>query len=283
MSTQQGLLYVVATPIGNLDDLSPRACRILSGVDRIVVEDTRHSGSLLKHFSIKKPMVSLHEHNEREQSGKLIEKLQNGESIALISDAGTPLISDPGFHLIRAAHQEDIPVIAIPGPSALIAALSVSGLPTDRFMFEGFLPSRSAARKEHLNRLVEETCTLIFYESCHRIVASIQDMLEIFGEEREVVIARELTKKFETVKLGNMGALSEWLQADANQQKGEFVVLVHGAKLDTKSIGAEEKRVLKILLEELPVKQAAALASRLTGLSKNLLYKQALEISASEV
>lgn len=277
MSTQQGILYVVATPIGNLGDLSPRACQILSSVDRIAVEDTRHSGSLLKHFSIKKPMVSLHEHNERGQFGKLIDKLHSGESIALISDAGTPLISDPGFHLIRAAHQENIQVTPIPGPSALITALSASGLPTDRFLFEGFLPNRSAARKERFNQLATETCTLIFYESCHRIVASILDMLEVFGEDREVVIARELTKKFETVKAGNLEILSKWLQADENQQKGEFVVLVHGAKQDTKSIGAEEKRVLHILLEELPVKQAAALASRLTGVPKNLLYKQALE------
>lgn len=282
MSNQQGILYVVATPIGNLDDLSPRACQILAGVDRIAAEDTRHSRPLLNHFGIKKPMISLHEHNEREQVNKLMKKLCDGESIALISDAGTPLISDPGFHLVGAAHREGISVVSVPGPSALIAALSVSGLPTDRFLFEGFLPSRSSQRKEHLRQLVDETGTLVFYESCHRIVASTSDMLEIFGEDREAVIVRELTKKFETVKAGSFQTLSKWLEEDKNQQKGEFVVLVHGApKQDSGKIGAEEKKVLSVLLEELPVKQASALASKITGVSKNLLYKQALKADSS--
>ncbi len=282
MSNQQGTLYVVATPIGNLDDLSPRACQILASVDRIAAEDTRHSRPLLNHFGIKKPMVSLHEHNEREQVDKLMQKLCDGESIALISDAGTPLISDPGFHLVGAAHHQGIPVVSVPGPSALIAALSVSGLPTDRFLFEGFLPSRSSQRKERLRQLVDETRTLVFYESCHRIVASTNDMSELFGEDREAVIVRELTKKFETVKAGSFQVLSTWLEEDKNQQKGEFVVLVHGAlKQDSGQIGDEEKRVLQILLEELPVKQASSLASRITGVSKNLLYKQALKTDSS--
>lgn len=282
MSNQQGILYVVATPIGNLDDLSPRACQILASVDRIAAEDTRHSRSLLNHFGIRKPMISLHEHNEREQVSKLMQKLSDGEAIALISDAGTPLISDPGFHLVGAAHSEGIPVISIPGPSALIAALSVSGLPTDRFLFEGFLPARSTQRKEHLRQLADETCTLVCYESCHRIIASISDMLEVFGGEREAVIVRELTKKFETVKAGSFQVLLEWLEGDKNQQKGEFVVLIHGAhKQDSRLIGAQDERILQILLDELPVKQASALASRITGVSKNLLYKQALKMESS--
>lgn len=283
MSNQRGTLYVVATPIGNLEDLSSRACKVLASVDRIAAEDTRHSRPLLKHFGIRKPMVSLHEHNEHEQSGKLIEKLCEGESIALISDAGTPLISDPGYHLIHAAHQNGIQVLPIPGSCALVAALSVSGLPTDRFVFEGFLPSRSAARKKCLSEFVEETRTLIFYESCHRIVASILDMQDVFGQEREAVIARELTKKFETVKTGNLAQLLDWLQSDENQQRGEFVVMIHGAnKIDRNKFGDNEKRVLQILLAELPVKQAALLASRLTGVSRNLLYKKALERNSSQ-
>jgi len=220
--------------------------------------------------------VALHEHNEREQSSRLLQRLANGESVALIADAGTPLLSDPGFHLVQQARQQGIRVIPVPGPSAVVAALSVSGLPTDCFKFVGFLPAKTAARRQRLATLASEDCTLVFYESPHRIVASLADMATELGAARAAVLARELTKTFETVRGGSLAELGEFVAADANQQKGEIVVLVEGAPAVEAAIDAEAERILGILLEELPVKQAAALAARITGLKKNLLYQQAL-------
>lgn len=275
---EAGILYVVATPIGNLEDMTPRAIAVLRQVALIAAEDTRHSGRLLQHFGIQTPTQSCHEHNEREQAPKLAARLQAGDSIALISDAGTPLVSDPGFHLVRAARSAGVQVIPVPGASAMIAALSASGLPSDRFSFEGFLPPKSAARQQRMQALVAESRTLIFYESTHRIEAALADMVEVFGPERQVVIARELTKRFETIHGDRLADLVQWMANDPDQRKGEFVVMVHGAdEVDGHEIDAEAERVLKILLAELPVKQAAAMAAKITGLKKNALYKLALE------
>lgn len=279
-----GTLYIVATPIGNLEDMTPRATRVLSSVDLIAAEDTRHSGKLLRHFGIHTQMFALHEHNERDQAPKLLDWLRAGKSIALISDAGTPLISDPGYSLVRAAHDAGIPVVTVPGASAVISALSVSGLPSDRFVFEGFLPARGPARHAALERLRAEARTLIFYESTHRILDSLQDMVGIFGPEREATIARELTKQFETVRAGKLGELLGWIERHDEQQLGEFVVLVHGAPraLESDEDSAEADRVLRILLAQLPVSQAAELAAQITGMAKNRLYKRALTLRSGE-
>lgn len=270
-----GILYIVATPIGNLADFSARATAVLREVDLIVAEDTRHSRRLLDHFAIPTKMLSLHEHNEQQRVSQLLDLLQQGKAIALISDAGTPLISDPGYHLVRSVREQGIKVVPVPGACALIAALSAAGLPSDRFMFEGFLPAQQTARTKHLRSLQHEMRTVIFYEAPHRIVALVQDMLTVFGEQRYVVLARELTKTFETIHGDSLVELLKWLQADPNQQKGEFVVLLRGAeKAQDQTMQAQ--RVLEILLAELPVKQAARLAAEITGEKKNLLYKQAL-------
>lgn len=279
MSINLGTLYVVATPIGNLGDMTPRAVEVLRAVDRIAAEDTRHSRTLLQHFGIRTPMLALHEHNERQQGPKLLAALQSGESIALISDAGTPLLSDPGYHLVRGARQVGIPVVPIPGASALLAALSVAGLPTDRFVFEGFLPAKAAARRSRLQELANETRTLVFFESSHRIESSLAAMVEVLGGEREAVLARELTKTFETVHAATLARLAAAVAADANQRKGEFVVLVRGSNEAVTEDG-DGDRVLAILLEELPVKQAAGLAARITGTARNRLYQRALELAA---
>ena len=270
---------MVATPIGNLEDMTPRAIRILSEVDLIAAEDTRHSGKLLKHFGIEAKTEALHEHNERSQVPRLIEILQAGKSIAFITDAGTPLVSDPGFHLVRSARQVGLTVIAVPGACAAIAALSVAGLPSDRFVFEGFPPAKSAARRAVFEKLHEEARTLIFYESPHRILESLKEMTEIFGPEREAVLARELTKQFETVRNGTLTELSEWVNRDPRQQLGEFVILIHGVpREEREAVDEEAERVLRILLGELPVSQAAALAAKITGLKKNRLYEYALNL-----
>jgi len=274
-----GTLYVVATPIGNLEDMTPRAIRILSEVDLIAAEDTRHSGKLLKHFGIEAKTEALHEHNERSQVPRLIDILQAGKSIAFITDAGTPLVSDPGFHLVRSARQAGLTVIPVPGACAAIAALSAAGLPSDRFVFEGFPPAKSAARRAVFEKLREEARTLIFYESPHRILESLKEMTEIFGPEREAVLARELTKQFETVRSGTLTELSEWVNRDPHQQLGEFVILIHGVpRAEREAVDEDAERVLKILLEELPVSQAATLAARITGLKKNRLYEYALNL-----
>ncbi len=277
MALEAGL-YIVATPIGNLADITARAVEILGEVNLIAAEDTRHSKKLLQHLGIDTRLVALHEHNERDASTGLVEKIQQGQAIALISDAGTPLISDPGFHLVRTAREAGIKVIPVPGVSAAICALSVAGLPTDRFVFEGFLPAKQTARRHRLEALSAETRTLIFYESSHRIVKSLLDMQEIYGSEREAVVARELTKTFETIQDGTLGELVEWINTDANQQRGEFVVLVKGKpQPESDQLTPEAEHVLHSLLEELSVKQASKLASKITGISKRVLYECALQ------
>lgn len=275
-----GTLYVVATPIGNLEDMTPRAVRVLSEADLIAAEDTRHSGRLLRHFGIGARAEAIHEHNERSQVPRLVEILKGGKSIAFITDAGTPLVSDPGFHLVRAARQAGIRVVPVPGACAAIAALSAAGLPSDRFVFEGFPPAKSAARRAVFEKLREESRTLIFYESPHRILESLKDMSEVFGPGREAVLARELTKQFETLRAGGLGELLDWVGRDADQQLGEFVILIHGLpRVEREVIDEAVRRVLEILLEELPVSQAAALAAKITGIKKNKLYEYALTLT----
>lgn len=272
-------LYIVATPIGNLADMSPRAVETLRTVDVIAAEDTRHSRVLFNHFAIQTNCIALHEHNESQVCHGLIERLSNGESVALISDAGTPLISDPGFRLVRAAQESGIRIVPIPGPSAVIAALSVSGLPSDRFVFEGFLPAKAAARRQALERLKGETRTLIFYESPHRIRATLEDMISVFGGARRAVLARELTKLYETILGDHLAGLCARVNEDTDQQKGEMVVLVHGA--ETASIDMTGLRaILEPLQAELPLKQAVSLATRISGLSRNTVYDLALQIKA---
>jgi len=279
MTNRKGVLYVVATPIGNLQDISERAIATLKGVSRIAAEDTRHSARLLSHFGINTPMVALHEHNEREITPQLLDRLAAGDDLALISDAGTPLISDPGFCLVRAARAAGIRLVPVPGPAACIAALSVAGLPADHFVFEGFLPARATARRRRLEELARERRTLVFHESSHRIVECLGDMAEIFGGERPAVVARELTKMFETIESDALGALLGWLQADPDQQKGEFVVLVQGSPVAGDDVLDEAARqVLAVLVAELPLKQATSLAAKITGLSRNELYAHALEM-----
>lgn len=279
MSNQPGLLYVVATPIGNLEDFTPRAQRILGEVDLIAAEDTRHSNKLLAHYGILTPVTAFHEHNEREKTTELVALLQQGRRLALISDAGTPLVSDPGYRLVRAAHAAGVRVVPVPGPCAAIAALSASGLPSDRFAFEGFPPAKGMARRSWLERLASEPRTLVFYESPHRIVESLADMTMVFGAEREAVYARELTKQFETVRHAPLGELARWVAEDSKQQLGEIVVLVHGlSAVDDSAADAEGARVLRILLKSLPVSQAAALAAEISGRKKNELYGLALRL-----
>ncbi|MCM2320796.1 MAG: 16S rRNA (cytidine(1402)-2'-O)-methyltransferase [Pseudomonas sp.] len=279
-----GTLYVVATPIGNLEDISARALRVLREVKLIAAEDTRHSARLLQHFGINTPLTACHEHNEREQGSRLIQRLLGGDDLALVSDAGTPLISDPGYHLVRNARAAGVRVVPVPGACALIAALSASGLPSDRFVFEGFLPARSTARRQRLQAVVEEPRTLIFYEAPHRLLECLADLRELFGVERPAVLGRELTKTFETIKGAPLGELHDWVAADSNQQRGECVLLVEGwqAPAGEETLSAEALRVLDLLLAELPLKRAAALAAEITGVRKNLLYQQALERQKAE-
>lgn len=279
---QQGQLFIVATPIGNLGDISERAIQVLGSVDSIAVEDTRHSGKLLRHLAIKTKMFALHDFNEKQKADEISERILKGENIALISDAGTPLISDPGYQLVKSAHRAGVQVVPIPGASAIIAALSCAGLPSDRFTFEGFLPNKSAARVAVLKKLIAETRTIIFYEAPHRILASLEDMQEVFGGQRYVVLARELTKTFETVHGDNLDSLLSWVTEDENQQRGEFVVLVRGAIKDASAIDAEAAQVLEVLMAELPLKQAASLAAKITGIKKNILYKVGLESKATQ-
>jgi 16S rRNA (cytidine1402-2'-O)-methyltransferase len=277
-STQNGTLYIVATPIGNLGDITYRAVEILQQVDLIVVEDTRHSARLFQHYNITAPKYALHDHNEKENSIKLVEKLQQGLNLALISDAGTPLISDPGYWLVNLAIQNSVHVVPVPGPSAAICALSVSGLPSDRFCFEGFLPAKQLGRHNRLQQMVSETRTLIFYEAPHRILDCLRDMAQVFGPERQAVISRELTKTFETILRAPLAELLARVETDSNQQKGEFVVVVHGAAESALPTREEQDQLLLVLLEELSVKSAAALASKITGVKKNQLYERALEL-----
>lgn len=274
-----GTLYVVATPIGNLDDITARALRTLREVKLIAAEDTRHSIRLLQHFGIATPLAACHEHNERDEGGRFLTRLLAGDDVALISDAGTPLISDPGFHLVRAARAAGVRVMPVPGACALIAALSAAGLPSDRFSFEGFLPAKSVGRRSRLEAVSEDSRTLIFYEAPHRILESIADMRDVFGAERVAVLGRELTKTFETLKGAPLDELHDWVEADSNQQRGECVLLVSGwqAPEGEEAVSGEALRVLDLLLGEMPLKRAAALAAEITGVRKNLLYQMALE------
>ncbi|MCJ8341113.1 MAG: 16S rRNA (cytidine(1402)-2'-O)-methyltransferase [Pseudomonadales bacterium] len=270
-------LYVVATPIGNLGDITHRAIEVLQSVALIAAEDTRHSARLMAHFNIKTPMISVHDHNERQRVNTIIGKLAAGDNIALISDAGTPLISDPGFILVRAVREAGFKVVPIPGCSALITALSAAGMPSNNFIFEGFLPAKRVGRKQQLQAIADDTRTVIFYESTHRILDSLADMQEVLGADRYVVIGRELTKTFETIHGAKLSELLEWVKADHNQQKGEFVVLVSGAEPpQDQGISKETLRILDLMIEELPVKQACALTAKITGEKKNALYQEAL-------
>lgn len=272
-----GTLYLIATPIGNLGDISQRAISVLKEVDVIAAEDTRHSQHLLNHLGIRGRMRAYHEHNESRQAIQLIDALKQGDAIALISDAGTPLVSDPGYRLVELAHQHDIKVVPIPGACAAIAGLSAAGLATDRFVFEGFPPAKSGARLNYLASLKNEERTMVFYVSCHRIVETLADMKQTFGNEREATYLRELTKAYETIRKSTLVALYEWVSEDELQRKGEIVLVVAGAEHE-KSSDRALNNILSILTDELPVKQAAKIASRLTGVNKNDLYKAALKL-----
>ena len=270
--TRRGMLYVVATPIGNLGDLSPRALDALKTVAAICAEDTRHTRQLLAHYGVEKPLLALHEHNEDEVAARLVTRLLAGDALALVSDAGTPLVSDPGYRLVRAARAAGIKVSPLPGPCAFVAALSVAGLPSDRFVFEGFLPAKAGARRERLSKLASEPRTLVFYESAHRIEDALDDCVAAFGETRLAVLARELTKLFETVLDGSLASLRAQVAADPNQRKGEFVLLVQGVGDDTDAKVAEGRRLYAKLAEHLPPSSAAKLAAELSGAPRKALY-----------
>ena len=270
-------LYVVATPIGNLGDLSPRAQAVLGGVTRIYAEDTRVSGALLAHFGINTPLIALHDHNEEAMCGRAVAELAQGASLALVSDAGTPLISDPGFRLVRAAREAQHPVIAIPGPSAVLAALSICGLPTDQFSFVGFLPARAQARVQALEAIKGETRSLVFYESSHRIAESVAALAAVLGATRPLFIGRELTKLHEESVLLPAGEAVSWLAANPHRHKGEFVLVAAGATTGDTSL-AEGERVLKLLLEELPPSRAAKLAAAISGVARDVLYERAMAL-----
>ena len=272
-------LYIVPTPIGNLGDISSRAIEVLNNVSLIACEDTRHSGKLLSHFGIETRKTALHDHNERDRAQWIIQKLGNGEAVALISDAGTPLISDPGYHLVKQVREAGFNVIPLPGPCAAITALSASGLPSDRFTFEGFLPSKEKGRLDKLDALKEDPRTLIFYESPHRIVHSLESIVTALGGEREIVMAREVTKTFETFLSGPAADVLQKVKDDANQQRGEIVLMCHGHRTEAESeFSSTVIGTLKILCQELPLKKAAALTGQIYDIKKNALYKHGLEI-----
>lgn len=277
-----GTLFIVATPIGNLADISERAVQVLKQATLIAVEDTRHSMRLLQACGIATPMLALHEFNERQRADSLLDRVAGGENIALISDAGTPLISDPGYQLVRRAHQRGLTVVPVPGPCAVIAALSAAGLASDRFAFEGFLPARRSARLSTMQKLQRETRTMIFYEAPHRIIECLQDMAECFGDDREVTMARELTKTHETIRHSTLGALLAFVASDANQQKGEFVLVLAGYESEGQELDGSVLRMLGILLEELPLKQAASMLARITGLAKGVIYDAGLQLQGKK-
>ena len=271
-----GTLYIVATPIGNREDISFRALSTLQSVDIILAEDTRHSMQLLTALGVKKPLVSLHAHNESNKSEQIIAKLLQGQSCALISDAGTPLINDPGYPLVCLARSKRIAVVPIPGACALITALSAAGVPSDTFTFCGFLPAKQTARRQKLNSLLSSTHTLVFYESTHRIVESIDDIAHVFGETCQLVMAKELTKTFERFVAGNCTEVKDWLLADNHHIKGEFVLIIPPRIIAKETLAHEH--ILTVLLTELPLKQAVKIACQLTDANKNDLYKIALAL-----
>jgi 16S rRNA (cytidine1402-2'-O)-methyltransferase len=274
-----GTLFVVATPIGNLGDLSARAREVLAGVQIIAAEDTRHTRQLLQSCGVTTPLTSLHEHNEAHKSEELLGRLAAGASVALVSDAGTPLISDPGFDIVAAARRRGIPVVAVPGPCAAIAALSIAGLPTDRFAFEGFLPPKAGARRERLETLASEARTLVFYEAPHRLAEVLRDLSEILGPQRPASVSRELTKRFETTYTGTLAELVATAEREADMSRGEIVIVVAG-KPDASTAAADAGHVLRVLLEDLPPSQAARIAARLTGLKRADLYDEALRLAS---
>jgi len=274
-----GILYVVATPIGNLQDITLRALDTLKAVDAIAAEDTRHTSGLLSHFGISKKLIAVHEHNEHQSAEKLLSQLNAGESIALVTDAGTPGISDPGAVVVDLVRKAGVKVVPVPGVSAVIAALSASGIVQNGFLFHGFLPASGAARRKVLEALKTQTVTLVIYEAPHRIVDSITDMCAVLGGERRITFARELTKTFETIYSCNLSDAVAWLEADLNQQRGEFVLLIEAAALkDAEEMPEETVRILKLLLAELPLKQAVKLATEITHEKKNVLYEFALQL-----
>jgi len=276
-------LFVVATPIGHLDDMTFRAIDILKSVSIVAAEDTRQSAQLFKHYNISTPLTACHDHNESNKIEQLIETLQSGKNVALISDAGTPLISDPGFKLVRAAQEHGIRVTPVPGACAAIAALSAVGLPSDRFSFEGFLSSKSSQRIGQLEKLKDETQTLIFYEAPHRILDCVKDMVAIFGEDRPVGFAREITKTFETIKKMTLKELVTFIEKDHHQQKGE-IVLVVGGNPEHKDLDQEKMdQLLTRLLQDLSVKAASQLAADLTGVKKKVAYQRALELNQNQM
>ncbi|MGY0202768.1 16S rRNA (cytidine(1402)-2'-O)-methyltransferase [Acinetobacter soli] len=276
-------LFVVATPIGHLDDMTYRAIETLKSVSLVAAEDTRQSAQLFKHYNITTPLTACHDHNENHKINELIQRLKAGENIALISDAGTPLISDPGFKLVRAAQEHKIRVVPVPGACAAVAALSAVGLPSDRFSFEGFLPSKSSQRMLHLEKLKDETQTLIFYEAPHRILDCVKDMMQVFGAERPVGFAREITKTFETIKKMSLGELVSFVEHDHNQQKGEIVLIVGGNPVEKDMEQEKLDQLLTRLLQDLSVKAASQLAADLTGIKKKIAYQRALELTQTDL
>ena len=279
----QGTLYVVATPIGNLGDITLRAIETLKSVDAIAAEDTRYTSGLLSHFGISKKLIAVHEHNEQQSAEKLLAQLKKGDNIALVTDAGTPAVSDPGAIVVKVVREAGIKVVPIPGVSAVVAALSASGITQNGFYFHGFLPASGAARRKILEQLKSQTVTLVLYEAPHRIVECVEDLAKVLGENRKITFCRELTKTFETIYTCALNEASAWLQADLNQQRGEFVLLIEPAPVvEAEEISAEAQRVLKCLLAELPLKQAVALATEITNLKKNDLYEFALALKQAK-
>ncbi|MBO9536221.1 16S rRNA (cytidine(1402)-2'-O)-methyltransferase [Herbaspirillum sp.] len=270
-------LYVLATPIGNACDITLRALHVLAIADAVACEDTRNTSQLLQRYGLSKTLLAAHEHNEREAAARIVERLRQGERIALVSDAGTPAVSDPGARVVDAVRAAGLQVVPLPGASAAVTALSASGLDDQRFHFVGFLPSKARQRETALQELASMQAALVFYEAPHRIVETVQAMLQVFGPQRQVVLARELTKLFESIHRCPLGEAPAWLEEDANRQRGEFVVLVQGAP-PSDGNQADAERILRILLEELPVKQAATLTAQITGQKKNALYERALEL-----
>lgn len=279
-NTHKGVLYIVATPIGNLGDITQRALETLKIADKICAEDTRNTRKLLTHFGIQGELQALHDHNERHKVSAIKNWLDAGENIALVSDAGTPLISDPGYHLVSELGEQGYKIIPIPGASAIITALSIAGLPTDRFTFEGFLPAKNVGRNKALQANLKEPRTQVYYESSHRIAVTIEAMCEVFGGERKVVLARELTKMYEQVYRGELVGLQQWINENPMHRKGEFVLMLAGyiEEVESDVVSASIEDLLKILVEELPVKQAASLAAKITGRKKNELYKLAMAL-----